>query len=474
MEGKLDEALAIYQRRERMRDSFEVVTADNKGVCLPLHEFLYFSSQEKSRVTAFTTGGEITLRASDTLPKLEERLKDNPQFMRTHSSYLVNLDRAATVAPVSKREWRLMLKGAPGQAIPVTEMYAEGVRNYLGLESLDHVIPWNQQMAAIISEKLRKFKKDIRYMSAAELRANFSDSTGQLVVKQLMGNIIWQAFNWIKEEKIPLFEGNLRSFWYSHIKPVIARLGMALDGQYKVMSGIFTQYTAVYGLFCYKDFGFADDNERYRIIGKTNPEVIVCAEKMGHWKTLELLNAQYGITIIALGGQPSQLSTEYFVDELKTVIDLKKTFYLFGITDYDPAGWTIAESFAAQLAVQGIYTIENVEYGDTMSDIKDMKKCHLIMPEYFTAEEIELNKYPVPQETPEQQTKVKNWLKKGGGINGEACGLEADAMERTKLRALFYEKAKDHLKPAAPTAAGRKLLERYDRKAPTGERAKKR
>jgi len=462
MEGKLDEVLSIYQRRERMGDSFEVVTADNRGVCLPLRELLYFTSQEKSRVKAFTTGGEMTLRASDTLPKLEERLKNHPQFMRTHSSYLVNLDRAATVTPISKREWQLTLRGAsPGQTIPVTEMYAEGVRKYLGLESLDHVIPWNQQMAAIIKEKLREFKKDIRYMNAAELTANFSDSAGKLVVKQLMGNITWQAYSWIKAGKIPLFEGNLRSFWYSHIKPVIARLGLDLDGQYKAMSGLFTQYTAEYGLFCYRDFGFADDNERYRIIGKTNPQVIVCAEKMGHWKTLELLNAQHGITIIALGGQPSQLSTEYFVDELKKVINLKETFYIFGITDYDPAGWIIAESFAAQLAVQGIYTIENVEYGDTMSDIKDMKKCHLIMPEYFTVEEIELNTYPVPQETPEQQTKVKNWIKKGGGINGEAFGLEADAMERAKLRALFYEKAKEHLKPAAPTAQGRRLLKRY-------------
>jgi len=465
MDAKIDEILKIYGELTGGGDCFEVVSDAKEGICLPLRDFFCFTTGEtgdgRGKVRAITSRGEIVLRSGDTLPAIETRLKGYPQFVRTHSSYLVNTDSVEKVTPISAGVHELSLRGVPGPAIPVTAYYEERVKAALRLESLDHVIPWNEQMAAVIKESLRKFKKDIRFMTVDELRANFSNSLGEIIVRQLMGNIIWQAYNWIQEGKIPHFEGNLRSFWYSHIKPVLARLGIDLKGQYKALSDTFVDYTASYRLFKYKDFGFADDNEEYRKIGKVNANVIVYAEKMGHWKTLQILHEQYGVTIIALGGQPSQLSTEYFVDELQKVLPLDGDFYLFGVTDFDPAGWIIAESFATQLGVQGMRAIKNVIYGSDPWCVKDMRPCHLILPVYFTTDEIELNKYEVPNETAEQQTKVKNWIAKGGGIDGQPYGLEADAMDRVKLRALFYEKAKDVLKTVSATGRGKRLLRYY-------------
>jgi hypothetical protein len=463
MEGKLEEILKTYEKLSRCGEHFAVQSVAKDEVCFPLRDFFFFTTEgaPKGNVMASTAQGELALRPMETLPVLEARLASYPQFVRTHSSYLVNMDCVERVAPVSAREHALTMKGMPDRTIPVTEFYQERVKAALGLESLDHVIPWNEQLAAIIKEKLRTFDKDIRYMSVEELRANFSKSTGEIAVRQLMGNIIWQAYNWIQKGLIPHFEGNIRSFWYSHIKPVLARLGVNLKDQYKLMSDVFVDYTAYYRLFKYKDFGFADDNELYRKIGKVNAPVIVCAEKVGHWKTLQLLHEQYDVTIIALGGQPSQLTTEYFMDELEHAVSMDEDFYLFAIVDYDPSGWIIAESFATQLGIQGLRNIKNVVYDDDPWDVKDVRPCQLIMPVYFTPEEIELNKYEVPQDSPDQVTKAKNWLAKGGGINGEAFGLEADAMERTKLRALFYEKAKKYLKPVKPPDRGRKMLRHY-------------
>lgn len=465
MDAKIDEILRIFGELTGGGDCFEVVSDAKEGICLPLRDFFCFTTSDsgdvRGKVRAFTSQGEVVLRSGDTLPAIEARLQRYPQFVRTHSSYLVNADSVEKVTPITAGVHELSLRGVPGQPIPVTAYYEERVKKAIGLESLDHVIPWNEQMAAVIKENLRKFVKDIRFMTVGELRAGFSNSQGQIIVRQLMGNIIWQAYNWIREGKISHFEGNLRSFWYSHIKPVLARLGIDLSGQYKALSSTFVDYTASYRLFKYKDFGFADDNEEYRRIGKVNSNVIVYAEKTGHWKTLQILHEQYGVTIIALGGQPSQLSTEYFVDELQKVASLKEDFYIFGVTDFDPAGWIIAESFATQLGVQGMTAIKNVIYGSDPWCVKDMRPCHLILPTYFSTDEIELNKYAVPNETAEQQTKVKNWIAKGGGIEGQPYGLEADAMDRAKLRALFYEKAKDVLKPVKPTGTGRRLLRQY-------------
>lgn len=264
-------------------------------------------------------------------------------------------------------------------------------------------------------------------------------------VNKLMKNIIWQIRTRIIEKKQPQIEGLLRSFWYLYIKPSLARaksLSSDVD-QYPQMIKAFVRLIQFCDLMRYKDMGFLDDNKNDRKIGNPNNHIILFAEKAGHFPLLERIAQDTEVTILSLGGQPSLLSAEYFVDEMKAQgIDIRKSFYTFSLVDYDTSGWIIKDAFLNDLGFFGLKHIQN----------KD-----LILPEIFTQEEIELNKFPLP--TPkEMEAKNKKWLKETGGINGKLYGLEADAAPAERIKELFTSQIKDLIESTEDIRKGRALL----------------
>ena len=270
-------------------------------------------------------------------------------------------------------------------------------------------------------EGIREFSKDIRIMSTKELKANFSAvSSKEPKATLIIKNQIWQTYRRISIKREPATEGNLRSYWYSHIKPTLARVSL-LSGydHYETMLTCFVKMVRDYQLFRYADFGFDDDNWENRRIATKMPNVILFAEKAGWFRTLKECHDEYGMTIFALGGSPSLLSSEYLVKHLSEVTTLKQKFYLISAVDYDPAGFIIANAFVEQLKAQGILDFELV---------------HIITLQSYTPEEIELFKFPIPSK---QATKVAKWLKATGGIGGKAFGLEADSMPRSRFKELM-------------------------------------
>ncbi|MBI5555897.1 MAG: hypothetical protein HY920_08625, partial [Elusimicrobia bacterium] len=127
-----------------------------------------------------------------------------------------------------------------------------------------------------------------------------------------------------------------------------------------------------------------------------NANIILFSEKLGHQEFLSEIADKYNISIIALGGQPSVLSVEYFVDTLKQArIGLQRSFYLFSIVDYDPSGWIIRDAFMNNLKFYGIPNTRVID---------------LITPDMLTPEEIKLARYRIP-ETEAMRVKNLNWLK---------------------------------------------------------------
>ena len=215
-------------------------------------------------------------------------------------------------------------------------------------------------------------------------------------VSMLMRNIIWQARERIQRgDKEPLTE-LIRTFWYMYIKPTLARagaLGKEVD-QYKQLSAQLVYMVKKIRVMQYEDIGFRDDNEFHRRVGP-NASIILFSEKLGHQSFLSEVAAKYRVSILALGGQPSVLNIEYFVRELrKARVNLKRSFYLFGIVDYDPSGWIIRDAFVDDLNLYGI---------------KNVRMYDLITPDMLTPEEITMARYPIPQK---KSMTVKNnaWL----------------------------------------------------------------
>jgi hypothetical protein len=279
-------------------------------------------------------------------------------------------------------------------------------------------------------EGIYHFDEIIHLQSKEWLINNFGPGREYPVnVSKLIKNIIWQVRSGIVDDKAPPISGLIRSFWYSHIKPALARAG-ALNSkvdQYAQMIQLFVRLIQYCNFLRYRELGFIDDNQNDRKIGIYD-YIILFAEKAGHFPLLQAIAKDTEVTILSLGGQPSLLSAEYFVDELKAKgIDIRKSFYTFSLVDYDTSGWIIRDAFLNDLR---FYGLRNISHQD------------LILPTIFTKEEIELNKYLIPT-SPALAPKNKKWLKESGGINGELYGIESDAAPAERIKELFLSKTKE-------------------------------
>ena len=228
---------------------------------------------------------------------------------------------------------------------------------------------------------------------------NFSQGADEYPVNvaRLMRNIIWQTRERIvKGEKPPLKE-LIRTFWYMYIKSTLTRCDSLTHetDQYNQLIAQLVYMVKEIKVMEYKDVGFRDDNQAHRQVG-ANANIILFSEKLGHQAFLSEITERYQVSILALGGQPSLLNIEYFVDDLKeSEINLQRSFYLFGIVDYDTSGWIIRDAFVNDLK---LYKIKHIRMFD------------LINPDMLTPEEVKLARYRIP-ESPGMETKNKRWLK---------------------------------------------------------------
>ncbi|MCK5707799.1 MAG: hypothetical protein KAI43_09105 [Candidatus Aureabacteria bacterium] len=283
-----------------------------------------------------------------------------------------------------------------------------------------------QLRAKLRKEGVRQFELPIHDQNKEWLLENFSQGATKypININLLLRNIIWQQRQERVFDKKPLFDGNIRSFWYAYIKGTLAEAGV-LNPDFDQYNSLIKQLTKLIkdaDVMRYKDIGFMDDNKHRKIIGE-NYHIIVFAEKEGQFPFLMRLNKKYGVTVISLGGVPSLLSAEYFIDDMKAKgIDVRQKFYLFSLVDYDPSGSVVRNSFVDHLRFYGIKTVE----------VFDLVRLDLL-----TEEELNKRKYPLPKGT---ETKNKNWLKKTNGINGELYGLETEALHPKHIEELLVEK----------------------------------
>ena len=216
-------------------------------------------------------------------------------------------------------------------------------------------------------------------------------------VARLMRNIVWQARERIQAGEKPPLKELLRTFWYMYIKPTLSRAGALATkaDQYAQLIANIVYMVKEIEVMRYEDIGFRDENQAHREVG-ANANIILFSEKLGHQDFLSDITDKYKVSILALGGQPSVLTSEYFVDVVRSRgVNLQRSFYLFSIVDYDTSGWIIRDAF-----------IDNLRfYGITNTRVID-----LITPDMLTPEEIKLARYLIP-ESEAMRVKNKNWLK---------------------------------------------------------------
>lgn len=283
---------------------------------------------------------------------------------------------------------------------------------------------------------IRHFDELIHDQPYDWLIENFKEGADEYPVNvaRLMRNIVWQLRERIqKGEKEPLRE-LIRTFWYMYVKPTLSRAGaLATEAdQYAQLSDQIVALVKDHQLLRYKDIGFRDENKNNWRLG-ANANIILVAEKVGHLELLFDLQAKYGVTVMALGGQPSVLTTEYFVDAMKDArINLQRSFYLFSIVDYDPSGWIIQQAFVNNLAFYGV---------------KNVRLTELVNPDQLTAQEILSSRYAIPagkdmtlknetwlRQARSRKFKNQNLLEERDNAGGLTLfGLEAESISAKRL-----------------------------------------
>ena len=284
---------------------------------------------------------------------------------------------------------------------------------------------------------IRHFDELIHKQPKAWLVKNFGEAGGKYPVNvaRLIRNLVWQKKERIERKQDPPFKELVRTYWYMYLKPTLTRAGALSDetDQYKQLSENLADLVKVYQVMKYKDIGFRDENQPNRKMGVFG-NVIPFSEKLGHFDYLAELHEKHHVTVIALGGQPSVLNAEYFVDDIKAGrTSLRRSFYLYSIVDFDPSGWIIRDAFLDSLRFYGIKNIQTFD---------------LINPDMLTPEEILLSRYPI-KAGPDMTEKNRRWLAEVSkrryanmkylfeevGGKTKLYGLEAEAISTARIDA---------------------------------------
>jgi len=242
----------------------------------------------------------------------------------------------------------------------------------------------------------------------------------------------------------------LRAFWYATVKPVLTKLGR-LDAvteeetltRWDVELSRYVAELVRAGEFTYADLRIVDtsrarDTPRdqysvpsvesygYQVSTGAHPEIILCTEKDTIYPILRRVSTLVGCSCISSGGQNALSATE---DLLRQIPEDKRRHLLFlSVTDYDPSGHVIAETFRNQaMDCAGTLGIQTV-HADRLG----------INPSQLTRAEITANMYkPKPKG-------LKRWLLETGGIDGQPYGLELDAFTPQRLREVFVQGLKSY------------------------------
>lgn len=332
-----------------------------------------------------------------------------------------------------------------GSRLQVHRNSAPALAEQLGLAALSHLEPMSDRHRAMYRLGLRDFPWIILEAPTAELKRVFGDDE-----KRCDANMIWEAARH-RARGAPLDYGTeYRGFYYRPVLAVLARLGWlgpggyteatariedlaeawavttnvvmdALDGQtidllgadndphYRLYGNVLAEMVGHDRLLTFADLGFADLRPDLRTLGTVRPEWLVVAEKVSIEIEARQLGAAFGVSTVVLGGMARWEAVEPVADMLRPVLQGRKVNVVtYG--DYDPTGWEIDDVFVRML---------------DRYDIHAEISGRLILPERFSARELELVTEPIPTGG-SNEAKTRAWMQRTHGVHGKPLRIHAD------------------------------------------------
>jgi hypothetical protein len=302
----------------------------------------------------------------------------------------------------------------------------------------------------MIYTELPKYCKE---MTRAELLAFFPepiDDKPSYTTAFLMRSLIMNELEYCDRSETR----TLRGVWYSAIKPTLDKLGLLnedamSEDSMRRWDAILSNYVCDLlrkGMLTFADLGIQDISRQksspiqmsYGVDGYTYqanvtpyPNILIATEKDTVYSIISKIADLYGCSSISCKGQNSLGAMESIIKGMfSRYRDYPEfdTIYILTMTDYDPAGYYIAEALVKQandiliaIGREGI-RVETHRIG--------------ITPDQLSEEDVEQNKYSP------KKANIAKWMERTGGINGEEKGLELDAFSSGKIREIFVENLK--------------------------------
>jgi hypothetical protein len=299
-----------------------------------------------------------------------------------------------------------------------------------------------------MAKKYYTFDRPIKQIPAPDL----CQALEGVKISELMRTIILNEKQFISVD----YDRSLRNFWYMTVKPTLDKLGLlteedqteeALTRWDMELSRYMAELVRL-GEMTYSDLRIVDNSRRrsnpfkkyhvenlaiygQQVTENPYPNIIICTEKDTVYNLIEDIASFFGCSCISAKGQNSFAAME---DLLRGMGDKVSSIYILALTDYDPAGYYIADAFKKQ--AEALQVALNITADVEIERIG-------IKPGQLTTSEIEENKY-----TPKKSNRDK-WFQITGGINGEPKGLELDALTPDRIRQLFVTCIKKYIDPAA-------------------------
>lgn len=320
--------------------------------------------------------------------------------------------------------------------------YEQPILRFLDTKDFLHVAPMSQTHAFMMELGLKDLDRQVTDMTRDELVRHFAPSTGgAVVISDLIVNFLWQVLLYIRAgNESPVDGGNVRSLWYM-VAPAIKKLDtVGPTDHYKTLSDQLARMVKG-GVCSYREFNFFDDGKW--AVGAYNPHVILMAEKEAHFGMfLKKMQDLAGITIIATGGQPSGITSEYFCEAYRKKIAATPDFppvVVLALVDYDPFGWTLQGTFMNDLKIFGVKVTAPVIF--------------LTLPRHFTQDELVQHSIDLEKAGSTPPGMLRKWLKLTGGIDGKPWAMEAGHLLTLRpglAREIFLREAAPFLVVPAP------------------------
>ena len=255
----------------------------------------------------------------------------------------------------------------------------------------------------------------------------------------------------------------LRGVWYSAIKPTLDKLGLleekdSDEDELKRWDATLSNYVCDLlrkGELTFADLGIKDISRQksnpketfYNIAGNDfsfkgsvtpYPNILIATEKDTVYSIIKDIAELYGCSSISCKGQNSLGAMESIVQGMFRSAKKDKwsypkfdTIYILTMTDYDPAGYYIAEALEKQ--------VNDILQATGRHHI-DVETCRIgITPDQLSREDVLQNMYSP------KKANIQKWMDRTGGIDGKEKGLELDAFSSRQIREIFVKNLEEFI-----------------------------